>query len=162
MTIKTGDRLPDATVIVNGAEGPEQVQIADLTAGKTVVIFGLPGAYTGTCTNAHVPSFVRTKDQFAEKGVDAILCVAVNDPFVMGEWGKSTGAAAAGIRMLADPAAEFTKALGMEFTAPPVGLYDRSKRYAMLVEDGTVKLLNAEDNPGACEISAGETLLGQM
>ena len=162
MTIQTGDTLPDATVIANGAEGPEQVSIGELTKGKTVVIFGLPGAYTGTCTNAHVPSFVRTKEQFDAKGVDAILCIAVNDPFVMGAWGESTGATAAGIRMLADPAAEFTKALGMAFTAPPVGLYDRSKRFAMLVEDGTVKLLNAEDNPGECDISAGETLLGQM
>jgi cytochrome c peroxidase len=162
MTIQAGETLPDATVIANGPDGPEQVRIGDLVKGKTVVIFGLPGAYTGVCTNAHVPSFVRTKDQFDAKGVDSILCVAVNDPFVMGAWGEATGAAAAGIRMLADPAAEFTKALGMEFTAPPVGLYDRSKRYAMLVEDGVVKLLNAEGNPGECDISAGETLLGQM
>lgn len=157
--ISTGDTLPDATLIQMGAEGPEEVRISDKTKDRKVVIFAVPGAYTGTCTTAHVPSFIRTKAQFDAKGVDEVICVAVNDPFVMHAWGESTGATAAGLTMLSDAGSEFTKAIGMEFDAPPVGLFGRSKRYAMLVEDGKVVALNLEENPGVCEISAGESLL---
>jgi peroxiredoxin len=157
MPIKTGDALPDASLISNTADGPQAVQMADKVNGRKVVIFGLPGAYTGTCTTAHLPSFIRTKDAFAAKGVDEIICVSVNDPFVMGAWAEATGAD--GITMLADSSAEFTKALGMEFTAPPVGLYDRSKRYAMVVDNGVVSVLQEEENPGVCDVSGGEALL---
>ncbi len=162
MTISTGDSLPSATLLRMGDKGPESVALADLTAGKKVVIFGLPGAYTGTCTTAHVPSFIRTKADFDAKGVDAVICVSVNDPFVMKAWGDATGATAAGLHMLGDATAEFTKAIGLDFSAPPAGLIDRSKRYALYAEDGVVKVLNLEDSPGMCEISAGETLLGQI
>ena len=157
--ISTGDMLPEATLIQMGADGPEEVRISDKTKDRKVVIFAVPGAFTGTCTTAHVPSFMRTKGQFDAKGVDEIICISVNDPFVMGAWGESTGATAAGLTMLADAASEFTKAIGMDFDAPPVGLLARSKRYAMLVEDGKIVALNLEENPGACEISAGEGLL---
>ncbi len=157
--IATGDMLPEATLIQMGAEGPEEVRISDKTKGRKIVIFAVPGAFTGTCTTAHVPSFMRTKDQFDAKGVEEIICISVNDPFVMGAWGESTGATAAGLTMLADAASEFTKAIGMDFDAPPVGLIARSKRYAMLVEDGKVVALNLEESPGTCEISAGEGLL---
>ncbi|SLN46275.1 peroxiredoxin [Ruegeria meonggei] len=157
--ISTGDTLPDATLIQMGANGPEEVRISSKTKGRKVVVFAVPGAFTGTCTTAHVPSFMRTKDQFNAKGVDEIICVAVNDPFVMGAWGESTGATAAGLTMLSDAASEFTKALGMDFDAPPAGLFARSKRYAMVVENGKVTALNLEENPGTCEISAGEGLL---
>jgi len=109
-----------------------------------------------------VPSFIRTKDQFDGKGVDEIICVSVNDPFVMKAWGEATGADAAGLTMLADPESAFTTAIGMNFDAPPVGLMARSKRYAMLVEDGVVKVLNEESSPGECEVSAGEGLLDAM
>ena len=159
MTITVGDKLPDATLVQMGGEGPEPVELSSKTDGRKVVIFAVPGAFTPTCHSAHVPSFIRTKDGFAEKGVDEIICVSVNDPFVMGAWGESTGAAAAGITMLGDPHSAFTKAIGMEFDAPPVGLMGRSKRYAMLVEDGVVKVLHAEESPGECGISAGEGLL---
>lgn len=162
MTIAVSDKLPDATLQRIGAEGPEEVALSSFTAGKKVVIFGLPGAYTGTCTTAHVPSFMRTIAGFREKGVDAVICISVNDPFVMQAWSESTGAGAAGIEMLADPAAEFTKAVGMNFTAPPVGFYDRSLRYSLYAEDGVVAQLNPEASPGECEISAGETLLAQI
>lgn len=151
--------LPDANLYRMGADGPEQVALSSLTKGRKVVIFGLPGAYTGTCTTAHVPSFIRTKDAFADKGVDDIICLSVNDPFVMGAWGDSTGAAQAGIHMLGDAMAEFTKAIGMDFTAPPAGLLDRSKRFALYAEDGVVKVLHAEENPGICETSGGEAML---
>ena len=161
MTVKVGDTLPDATLTAMGAGGPEPVSIADKVKGRKVVIFAVPGAFTGTCTEAHVPSFVRTADGFAAKGVDEIICVAVNDPFVMQAWGEQTGATAAGITMLGDADASFTKAMGMDFSAPPVGLIDRSKRYAMIVENGVVTAIGVEENPGVCEASAGEALLEQ-
>ena len=144
MSITIGDTLPGATLLQLGENGPEAVNLADKLKGRKVVIFAVPGAYTGVCTTAHVPSFIRTKDKFAAKGVDEIICVSVNDPFVMKAWGESTGAAAAGITFLADASAEFTKAIGLAFTAPPVGFYDRSKRYALYAEDGVVKVLHVE------------------
>lgn len=162
MAISQGDTLPDATLVYMGDEGPASVALSDKTKGRKVVIFALPGAYTGTCTTAHVPSFMRTKDQFAAKGVDEIICVSVNDPFVMQAWGESTGATAAGITMLGDADGAFTKAMGRDFTAPPVGLIGRSKRYAMVVEDGTITLIQEEENPGMCDVSAGEGLLASM
>lgn len=162
MTITTGDRLPEATFSRIGAEGPEQVDLSSLTKGRKVVIFAVPGAFTPTCHSAHVPSFIRTKNQFAAKGVDEIICLSVNDPFVLKAWGADTGASDAGITMLADGTGAFTKAIGMDFDAPPVGLMGRSKRYAMLVEDGTVTLLHAEESPGVCEVSGGEAMLAAM
>ncbi len=162
MAISTGDKLPDATLTMMGTDGPQQVKLSDKLKGRKVAIFAVPGAYTPTCHSAHVPSFIRTKDQFDAKGVDEIICISVNDPFVMGAWGKDTGASDAGITMLGDPASEFTKAIGMDFDAPPAGLMARSQRYAMLVEDGVVKILNVEGSPGTCETSAGEALLDAM
>ena len=162
MTISVGDTLPDATLLRLGANGPEAVKMSDLVSGKKVAIFGLPGAYTGTCTSAHLPSFIRTKGGFDAKGVDAVICVAVNDPFVMAAWGAATGATEAGLHLLGDAAAEFTKAIGMNWSAAPVGFYDRSRRYAMYAENGVVKVLNVEEGPGVCEVSAGETLLAAI
>lgn len=162
MTIKTGDTLPDATLLVMGEKGPQQVALSDKVKNRKVVIFGLPGAYTGTCSTAHVPSFMITHDDFKAKGVEEIICVSVNDPFVMQAWGENTGATEAGITMLADAESGFTTAIGMNFSAPPVGFVNRSKRYSMLVENGVVSILNAELSPGQCEISAGETLLAAL
>ncbi len=162
MTIATGDTLPQATLMQMGDDGPQEVSLADKTKGRKVVIFAVPGAYTPTCHSAHVPSFIRTKGQFDAKGVDEIICVSVNDPFVMESWGKATGASGAGITMLSDPGSEFTKAIGMDFNAPPAGLLARSKRYAMLIEDGKVSLLQAEESPGVCEVSGGEAMLASM
>lgn len=162
MTISKGDTLPDATLVQLGPDGPVPVKMSDKVKGRKVVIFAVPGAYTPTCHSAHVPSFVRTKDQFDAKGVDEIICLSCNDPFVMGAWGEATGATAAGITMLADAQSEFTRAIGMDFDAAPAGLVARSKRYAMLVEDGKVTLWQPEENPGACEVSAGEAMLDNM
>lgn len=162
MTISQGDTLPDATLIQMGSEGPEEVQLRDKLKDRKVVIFAVPGAFTPTCHSAHVPSFVRTKDQFDAKGVDEIICIACNDPFVLKAWGDSTGANDAGITMLSDAAAEFTKAIGMDFDAASRGLVARSKRYAMVVEDGKVTLFHPEEAPGVCEVSGGETLLANM
>ncbi|MCZ4352556.1 peroxiredoxin [Roseovarius aestuarii] len=162
MTISKGDTLPAVTLTQMGANGPEAVELASKLKGRKVVLFAVPGAFTPTCHSSHVPSFVRTKDQFDAKGVDEIICVSVNDPFVMGQWGEATGASKAGITMLGDAEAAFTKAIGMDFSAPPAGLIDRSKRYAMLVEDGDVTILHVEDSPGTCDVSAGESLLAAM
>lgn len=162
MAISVGDTLPEATLLQIGNEGPEQVNLASKLAGRKVVLFGLPGAFTGTCSTAHVPSFIRTKGDFDARGVDEIICVSVNDPFVMKAWGEATGATEAGLTFLGDADGSFTRAIGMEFTAPPAGLHGRSKRFAMLVEDGVVKVLNEEASPGTCEISSGETLLDAL
>jgi len=145
-----------------GDDGPTSVTMVEKLTDRKVVIFGLPGAYTGTCTTAHVPSFIRTAEAFKAKGVDEIICLSVNDPFVMKAWGEDTGAIAAGITMLGDAESEFTKAIGMNFSAGPAGFVERSKRYAMLIENGVVTILNEEAGPGQCEISAGETLLEAM
>ena len=161
MAIKQGDTLPDAIFTKIAAEGPEIVDLANKTAGRKVVIFAVPGAFTPTCNSAHVPSFIRTKDQFDAKGVDEIICISVNDPHVMKTWGETTGATEAGITMLADAQSLFTTSIGMEFSAPLVGFFARSKRYAMLVNDGVVTILQ-EDAPGACDVSAGEGLLASM
>ncbi|NHF73069.1 peroxiredoxin [Paracoccus xiamenensis] len=158
MALGEGDKLPSGTLLQMTENGPAQVDLAQYTTGR-VAIFALPGAYTGTCTTAHVPSFIRTADQFRAKGVDRIVCVSVNDPFVMGAWAESTGADKAGLTFLGDADGSFTKAMGMGFDAPPAGLFGRSKRYAMLVEDGTITALNIEESPGQCEISGGEALL---
>ena len=158
MTISTGETLPDASLQKIGAEGPEAISVKDLTEGRKVVIFAVPGAFTPTCHSAHVPSFVRSMDALKAKGVDEVICVSVNDPFVMKSWGEATGATEAGITMLADGMGEFTEKLGLSFDAPPVGLKGRSKRYAMMVEDGVVKVFHPETGSG-CEISGGEAMV---
>ena len=162
MTISTGERLPEATLLRMGPEGPEAVSLADLTKGRKVALFGLPGAFTGTCSTAHVPSFIGAMGDLRAKGVDEVICVAVNDPFVMTAWGESTGAAEAGIQMLGDADGAFTKAMGLDFTAPPAGLFGRSRRYALAAEDGVVTVLNIEESPGECEVSAGDALAAAL
>ena len=162
MTIAVGDTLPNATLLVFGDDGPASVELAPKLKGRKVVIFGLPGAYTRTCSAAHMPSFINAMDDLKAKGVDEVICVAVNDPFVMKAWGDSTGAHAAGITLLGDGDASFTKALGLTFSVPQLGFHDRSQRYSMLVEDGKVTIFNPEPPNGQCEISAGQTLVAQM
>jgi peroxiredoxin len=158
MAIETGQRLPGATMLRMGAKGPEPVDLGARLKGRKVVLFGLPGAYTGTCSTVHLPSFIRTAERFRAKGVDEIICVAVNDPFALKAWGEATGATQAGITLLGDSAGAFTKALGMAFDAPAIGLYGRSNRYAAIVEDGVVTHVLV-DRPGECNISTGEALL---
>lgn len=162
MSIKVGDALPEAKFLEVGENGPAEVALSGLTKGRKIVLFAVPGAYTGVCSTQHVPSFIRVADDIRGKGVDEIVCVSVNDPFVLKAWSEATGGGAAGIRFLGDPASEFTKAVGLDFSAPPAGLIDRSKRYAMLVDDGVVKVLNVEAAPGQCEVSAGEALLAEI
>lgn len=162
MAISVGETLPGGTLMRVGAEGPEPVELESKVAGRKVVIFAVPGAFTPTCHSAHVPSFLRVKDELGAKGVDEVICVSVNDPWVVQAWGEASGAAEGGITMLADASGAFTKSIGMDFDAPPVGFTGRSKRYAMLVEDGVVKVLNLEESPGTCEISGGEAMLSAL
>ena len=162
MPISEGDRLPAAHLLRSGEDGPEQVDLQQLLAGRRVVVFAVPGAFTPTCHSAHMPSFVRTADQLRDKGVDEIVCVAVNDPFVLKAWSETTGAGEAGIVVLSDAEGAFTRAIGMEFDAAPRGLIGRSQRYAMLVEDGVVKTLHLEQARGTCETSSGEALLATL
>lgn len=162
MAISVGDKLPETTFLIFGENGPEAVELAPKLKGRKVVIFGLPGAFTRTCDATHLPSFIRTRAGFAEKGVDEVICVSVNDPFVMAAWGESSGATEAGITMLGDPSAEFTKAIGLDFSVPAIGLLDRCQRFALMAEDGVVKVLNLEEEGGACKLTVGEELLGKI
>jgi peroxiredoxin len=166
MTIQIGDRLPEGTlqeyieVETEGCSlGPNTFNVADLVKGKTIAIFGLPGAFTPTCSAQHLPGYVKLADQLKAKGVDEIWCISVNDAFVMGAWGRDQKATGI-VRMMADGSAAFTKALGLEFDLVAKGFGVRSKRYSMLVQDGVVKQLNVES--GGFDVSSAETLLKQL
>ncbi|OGB20826.1 MAG: peroxiredoxin [Burkholderiales bacterium RIFCSPLOWO2_02_FULL_57_36] len=167
MTIKIGDRLPEGTLsefIESETEGcslgPNTFNVSELAQNKKIAIFGLPGAFTPTCSAQHVPGYVMLADGLKAKGVDEIWCVSVNDAFVMGAWGrdqKSTGT----VRMMADGNAAFSKALGLDADFSKFGMGIRSQRYSMLVENGVVKQLNVEA-PGKFDVSNAETLLAQV
>ena len=162
MTLQEGDRMPEATLLEMTDDGPRQIDLSERLRGRKVVLFGLPGAFTPTCDSAHVPSFIRTRDDLMQQGVDEIICVAVNDPHVMRYWGRTSGATDAGIEMLSDADSSFTKAIGMEFTFEAAGFFDRSKRYALLAEDGVVKVLHLEEARGVCERTGGESMLAAI
>lgn len=155
-------KLPQAKFLEKLEDGVHVRSTDEIFGGRRVAAFALPGAFTPTCDAAHMPSFVRTAAALREKGIDDIVCISVNDAHVMRYWGEISGALEAGIRMLADPASEFTKAVGQSFSNPAVGMFDRSVRYSMLVEDGVVKVLNFEEGKGTCNLTAGETLLEQV
>jgi cytochrome c peroxidase len=159
--IDVGQRLPEARLLRIGPDGPETIVLSERLKGRKVILFAVPGAFTPTCDSAHLPSFIRTADAFRAKGVDEIICVSVNDAHVMRYWGKVSGATEAGITLLADPDASFTKALGLLYSNPAVGMLDRSRRYAMIVEDGVVTRFNLEQ-PGVCEVSTGEAMLAAI
>ena len=161
MTIQVGDRLPEATfkVMKDGQIG--DMTMRELCAGKKVVLFAVPGAFTPTCQLRHLPSFLDNLDALRAKGVDTVACVAVNDPFVLDAWAKATGAEGR-ILMLSDGNGTFTRAIGMEFDGSALGLGVRSKRYAMLVDDGVVKVLNVEDSPGEMDKSSAERILAAL
>jgi len=161
MALSAGDTLPDATFFVMTPDGPAQKSMSEVFGGRKVVAFAIPGAYTPTCHNKHLPGFVANAAAFRAKGVDAIVCITVNDPFVIGHWAKETGAGDA-VEILGDGAAAFTTAVGMELDASAFGLGIRSQRYAMLVEDKVVKLIHVEDVPSSAEASTAEAILEAM
>jgi glutaredoxin/glutathione-dependent peroxiredoxin len=161
MTIKVGDKLPNATFRVMTAEGPKPRTTDEVFKGKIVALFAVPGAFTPTCSNLHMPSFLNNAAAMKEAGVGAIAVTGVNDVFVMEAWKKATGAEGK-IDFLADGNGEFAKAIGMDFDASGNGLGTRSRRYSMLIVDGVVKTINVEAAPGKCEVSDGLSLLKQI
>jgi peroxiredoxin len=161
MTIKVGDQLPKTTFYMMTPEGPQPKTTDEVFKGKKVALFGVPGAFTPTCSNLHMPSFVKNIDAIKAKGVSNVMVTAVNDAFVLREWLKSTGAEGK-VDGLSDGNAEFAKAIGLDMDGSGRGLGTRVKRFSMLVEDGVVKTLNVEDSPGQCTITGGDTLLKQL
>lgn len=159
MTIQTGDKIPAATFKIMGNEGPTDISTDEVFAGKKVVFFAVPGAFTPGCSMTHLPGFVVKADDILAKGVDTIACMAVNDAFVMGKWGEAQNAEK--ILMLADGNGEFTKAIGLEMDASGFGMGLRAKRFAMIVEDGTVTHL-AIEAPGEIKVSSAEAILEQL
>jgi glutaredoxin/glutathione-dependent peroxiredoxin len=167
MTIKVGDRLPEGrlseTVEFDGQGcpvNPKDLNVQDLVKGKNIVIFGLPGAFTPTCSAKHVPGYVANYDAFKKKGVDEIWCIAVNDAFVMAAWMRDQKAGGK-VRMMADGSGEYTKKLGLELDLTARNMGVRSTRYSMLVQDGVVKQLNVEA-PGKFEVSGAEPMLAKL
>jgi glutaredoxin/glutathione-dependent peroxiredoxin len=167
MTVKVGDRVPEGTLTefienetAGCALGPNDFKVSELTKGKKILMFALPGAYTPTCSAKHVPSYLENHDALKAKGVDEIWCVAVNDAFVMGAWGRDQGVAGK-VRMLGDGSAAWTKAMGLELdlTARNMGL--RSQRYAAVIEDGVITALEVEA-PGAFEVSSGPAMMKHL
>jgi len=161
MTIKVGDKIPSVTLAHMTGDGPAEIKTDDIFGGKKVVLFALPGAFTPTCSAKHVPGFVQHADQIKGKGVDTIACLSVNDAFVMGAWSKDQKVGDK-LLMLADGSANFTKAVGLDLdlTARNMGL--RSKRYAMIVEDGVVKHLAIEEQPAGLNVSSAEKTLAAL
>lgn len=157
MAIKVGDTVPSVKIMQATAEGPKEVDTGELFAGKTVVLFGVPGAFTPTCSAKHLPGFVQQADAYKAKGVDVIACMAVNDAFVMGAWGKDQGITDQ-VVMLADGAAAFTKALGLEFDLTARGLGVRCQRFALVAKNGKVTHVGVEA-PGAFEVSKAEEVI---
>jgi peroxiredoxin len=160
MTIKVGDRIPSVKMKHMTKDGVKDITTDELFKGKKVALFALPGAFTPTCSAKHLPGFVQNAEQLKGKGVQAIACLSVNDAFVMDAWGKNQNVGDK-VLMLADGNADFTKAVGLEMDGTGYGMGVRSKRYSMLVDDGTVKQLNLE-KPGTFEVSNAETLLKQL
>lgn len=159
MTIKVGEKLPQGNLMRLHDAVPEPMAISALFDGRKIALFGLPGAFTATCSSAHLPSFIRTAETIKSKGVDEVICMSVNDPWVMHAWDQQTGASEAGITMLTDPDGTLTKAMGLAFSVPPVGFIDRTRRFAAIVEDGVVTWIQEEEERGVCNFTAGETLL---
>lgn len=167
MTIKVGERVPESTLaefIETETEGcslgPNNFQVSALVKGKTIALFAVPGAFTPTCSSKHLPGFLDAYDKLKAKGVDEIWCLAVNDPFVMGAWGRDRQVNGR-IRMMADGSAAWTKALGLELDLVGRGMGVRSQRYSAILKDGVVRHLNIE-LPGKFEVSDAKTLLGQL
>ncbi|PAU74511.1 peroxiredoxin [Halomonas salipaludis] len=158
MTLTVGDKIPDVTIKTNGPDGPQDISTTELFAGKRVVLFAVPGAFTPGCSNTHMPGFVIKADEIFAKGVDTIACMAVNDAFVMGAWQRAQNAEA--FTMLADGNAEFAKAIGTEMDASAGGMGIRSKRFALIANDGVVEYIGIDAK--GVDKSSAETVLAQL
>jgi glutaredoxin/glutathione-dependent peroxiredoxin len=157
MTIKVGDRVPSATLRYVGPDGVQAVATEDFFRGKKVALFGVPGAFTRTCSQRHLPGYVTHAEELKAKGVDTIACIAVNDQFVMDAWGKEHGTAGK-VMMLGDGSGDFVRAIGLELDRVKEGMGIRTQRYSMLVDDGVIKALNVEQ-PGQFDVSSAESML---
>jgi peroxiredoxin (alkyl hydroperoxide reductase subunit C) len=160
MTIKVGDSIPSAKLMQGTAEGPREITTEELFGGKTVVLFGVPGAFTPTCSAKHLPGYVEQNDALKAKGADVVACMAVNDAFVMGAWGKDQGVGDK-VMMLADGSADFTKSLGLELDLTARGLGVRCQRFVLVAKDGKVVHIGVEA-PGAFEVSKAEAALAAL
>jgi peroxiredoxin len=158
MTINVGDRIPSVTLKQLTPEGVKEFTTDEIFGGKRIVLIAVPGAFTPACSQRHLPGYVDRAADIKAKGIDEIACVAVNDAFVMGAWGRDQKAEGK-VRMLADGSGDFARALGLELDLSKGGLGIRSKRYSMLVDDGVVKSLNVEQQPGQVDISGAEAML---
>jgi len=156
MAVEVGDSIPQINLKILGEQGPQDVSTSEIFSGKKVVMFAVPGAFTPTCSAAHLPGYVANSDKITEKGVDTIVCVSVNDPFVMDAWGKGQNADA--IMMVSDPEGELANAMGTELDGSGFGLGKRSSRYSLVAEDGRITVLNLEEG-GAFEVSSAEAIL---
>jgi peroxiredoxin len=159
MTIQVGDRLPDVPLAIATPDGPKPTTSGDYFAGKRVALFAVPGAFTPTCSARHLPAYVDKAGELRGKGIDEIACISVNDPFVMGAWGKADGSD--DITMLADGNGQFSDAVGLSFDGSKFGMGKRSQRYSMIVNDGVVEQLNVEA-PGEYRASSAEYMLDQL
>jgi glutaredoxin/glutathione-dependent peroxiredoxin len=160
MTISVDDKIPNATVMMATEEGPNQVQTSDVFGAGKIALFSLPGAFTPTCSAKHLPGFVTKADEFKAKGVDKIVCMSVNDAFVMNAWAKDQSAGGI-VEMLADGNGDFARALGLTMDGTGFGMGERAQRFSMVIEDGVVKHLNIEE-PGAFDVSSAEHMLEQL
>ena len=161
MTIKPGDKLPDATLMHLTDAGPAPISTEELFGGKTVALFAVPGAFTPTCSNQHLPGFIEKSEELRAAGVDTIVCMSVNDAFVMGAWGKQQGAAGK-VMMVGDGNAELTEKMGLSVDSSGFGMGIRSVRISMIVRDGVLETLNIEKNPGQAVNSGADNLLSQL
>lgn len=161
MTIAVGQKLPDVSLKTRTEDGMKDLNTADIFAGKKVVLFGVPGAFTPTCSNNHLPGYLENYDAILARGVDTIAVVAVNDAFVMSAWARFTGGEGK-LLYLADGSGDFAKATGLDLDMSARGLGLRSARFSMIVEDGTVTALNIEDSPGSAVTSGAAVILEQL
>jgi len=161
MTIAVGDTIPDVTIRTMTASGPTPIQTAELLGTGTSVLFGVPGAFTPTCSDFHLPSYILRNEELRAKGVDTIACLSVNDAFVMGAWGEQQGVGDS-VMMLADGNGDFTRALGLEMDGSGFGLGTRSQRYAMILRDGVVEMISIETAGGSIEKSGAEAVLAAL
>jgi len=161
MSIQPGDKLPDATLMHLTDAGPAPISTEELFGGKTVALFAVPGAFTPTCSNQHLPGFIEKSEELRAAGVDTIVCIAVNDAFVMGAWGQQQGANGK-VMMVGDGNAELTQKMGLSVDSSGFGMGTRSLRFSMIVRDGVLETLNIEQNPGQAVDSGAEKLLSQL
>ncbi|SNY92058.1 Peroxiredoxin [Cohaesibacter sp. ES.047] len=159
--IKIGDKLPDATFMVMGKDGKIEKRLSDMTAGRKLVLFGVPGAFTPTCHHNHLPGYINSIDGLHALGVDEVAVVSVNDVYVMGAWAKASGGEGQ-VTFLADGNAEFVRACGLDMDMSAGGMGVRSSRFSMIVDDGVVTHLNLEDNPGVVEKSGATGIIEQL